>query len=372
MTLLELTQRAQELRATFDELRSKVRVDALKKQLSEARSQYEDPSIWSDQERAVTLARLVQQLEDEIAKVEGIEGALSDLEAAIELLHEAHDEEMFSHATQLAADLEQRIEQFRLLTLFNEPYDKNDAILTLHAGAGGVDAMDWTQMLMRMYLRWAERQGYSVEVVDVSRGEEAGVKSCTIVVKGLYAYGYLRAEKGVHRLVRLSPFDADHRRHTSFALVDVVPDIEDVRIEINPEDLEMETFRSGGAGGQHQNKTESGVRITHKPTGITVTVTEERSQVQNRDRAMKILKARLHQYYEEERKRSIEEIRGNVRSASWGNQIRSYVFHPYNLVKDHRTGYSRGDVDAVMDGDITDFMVKYLKGEKSTDGEDDA
>lgn len=247
-------------------------------------------------------------------------------------------------------------------TLLSGKYDSKNAILTLHAGAGGTEAQDWVSMLFRMYTRWAEDKGYKVTVLDMLAGDEAGIKSVTILVEGPNAYGYLKSEKGVHRLVRISPFDAAGRRHTSFASADVMPEIDDdVEIEIKPEDLKIDTFRSSGAGGQHVNKTESAIRITHIPTGIVVSCQNERSQQSNRNAAMKILKAKLFEIHQEEQQKELDKIRGVQKEIGWGSQIRSYIFHPYSLVKDHRTNVEIGDVQAVMDGKIDEFINAYLK-----------
>lgn len=273
--------------------------------------------------------------------------------------------------TPLLPELRQKIQNWKKLIneaegllYLNGPYDENDAILSLHAGAGGTDAQDWTEMLLRMYLRWAEKNGFRAEVVDLSPGEEAGIKSVTVMVYGPRAYGLLRNEKGVHRLVRISPFDANRRRHTSFALVDVIPQIEASEVKIDPDDLRIETFRASGHGGQNVQKTDTAIRITHLPTGIVVQCQNERSQMQNRNTAMKILLARIHQRKEEEDKAKIAQIRGDYQTAAWGNQIRSYVLHPYNMVKDHRTELTVGDVNAVLDGDINEFIWANLRHEK--------
>ncbi len=250
--------------------------------------------------------------------------------------------------------------------LFREPEDKGNAIVTIHSGAGGVESQDWVSMLLRMYLRFCERKGFDVKVTDTLEGEEAGLKHATFLVQGEYAYGYLKSEHGVHRLIRISPFDANKRRHTTFALVDVIPEMgEDVAIEINPQDIKIETFRAGGHGGQHVNVTDSAVRIIHIPTGITVQCQNERSQHQNKAVAMKILRARLYERYREEQRRKIMELKGEHKEIAWGNQIRTYVFHPYNLVKDHRTGHETGDIGRVMDGEIDDFIEAFLKKERS-------
>ena len=244
------------------------------------------------------------------------------------------------------------------------PYDKNNAIMTLHAGAGGTEAQDWVQMLFRMYTRWAEEHQYEVKTLDYLDGDEAGIKSVTMHIIGENAYGYLRSEKGVHRLVRISPFDASGRRHTSFASVEVMPELdEEIQVEINPDDLRIDTYRSSGAGGQHVNKTESAVRITHIPTGIVVACQNERSQIQNRETAMKMLKAKLLELKEREQKEKIEDLKGVQMDIAWGSQIRSYVFCPYTMVKDHRTNYETGDVDAVMDGDLDKFIHAYLSSQ---------
>ncbi len=251
----------------------------------------------------------------------------------------------------------------KLETLLSGKYDKNNAIISLHPGAGGTEAQDWAMMLFRMYQRWAERRGFEVETLDYLPGDEAGIKSVTILIKGDNAYGYSKSEKGVHRLVRISPFDASGRRHTSFASCDVMPEIDDdIEINISPDDLKIDTFRSGGAGGQHVNKTDSAIRITHLPTGVVVSCQSERSQHQNKDTAMKMLKAKLVEMAEREHKEKIEDLKGDMKDIAWGSQIRSYVFHPYNMVKDHRTNYEVGNIGAVMDGDLDGFINAYLKG----------
>jgi len=306
----------------------------------------------------------IRAIERRLEELSSVEELLDEAKAHFELFEEFADEEVLSELEKLLKELDIKIDRIWVQTLFRGKYDDRDAVLSLHAGAGGVDAMDWTEMLLRMYTRWAESHGYDVELVDISEGEEAGIKSATIIVRGPYAYGNLRSERGVHRLVRISPFDANKRRHTSFALVEVIPYFDDdVDVEINPDDIKMETFRSGGKGGQHQNKRESGVRLTHVPTGISVIVTTERSQHQNRAKAMKILKARLYEYYERKRREEMAKLKGEHVSAEWGNQIRSYILQPFQLVKDHRTGYETANVNAVLEGDIDDFILAYLRWE---------
>jgi peptide chain release factor 2 len=270
-----------------------------------------------------------------------------------------------SLAGDLAAEgeaLEQEVDRLEFHLLLSGPHDQGDAILAIHAGAGGTDAQDWAEMLLRMYLRWAESQGYKTEILDRLPGEEAGIKSAMISVSGAYAYGYARAERGVHRLVRLSPFDAAHRRHTSFALVEVWPDLDDdISVTINPDDIQIDTFRASSAGGQHMQKNDTAVRLTHIPTGIVVSCQNERSQAQNREAAMRVLRARLIQLEEEKLQAEIAELKGEHVDAGWGNQIRSYVLHPYQMVKDHRTGHETGNVQAVLDGRLDDFMEAYLR-----------
>jgi peptide chain release factor 2 len=269
-------------------------------------------------------------------------------------LHNELEKEIFN--------LKKQIEKLEIKHYLNEKYDRNNAILTIHPGAGGTESQDWASMLWRMYTRWAEKQGFKVSVFDLEPGERAGIKNVSLLIEGEYAYGYLKSEKGVHRLVRISPFDANRRRHTSFASVDVMPEIdEEIEIEIKEEDLRIDTFRASGHGGQHVNKTDSAVRIIHIPTGITVTCQNERSQFKNKEIAMKILQSRLFNYYQEIQNKKIEEIRGEKKDIEWGNQIRSYIFQPYSLVKDHRTEYERSDVENVMDGDIQDFIEVFLK-----------
>jgi peptide chain release factor 2 len=325
------------------------------------------PDFWDDNEAA---QRLIAELNGVKSVVEGYEelvSELEDLETMLELAEEEGDESLLSDLAASVGPFVKKFNDFELQLLLSEPYDKFNAILELHSGAGGTESQDWTQMLLRMYTRWAEHHDFKVEMLDYLPGEEAGVKSATLLIKGHNAYGYLKAEKGVHRLVRISPFDASGRRHTSFASCDVVPEItEDVEIEIRSEDLKIDTYRSSGAGGQHVNTTDSAVRITHLPTGIVVTCQTERSQIKNRERAMTVLRSKLYERKLEEQRKELAEIRGEQQEIAWGSQIRSYVFHPYSMVKDHRTQVETGNVDAVMDGELDEFIDAYLRSQVNT------
>lgn len=282
------------------------------------------------------------------------------------VLAELEDESLREELSAEVEAIEREIDQRELNTLLSGRYDRGDAVLAVHAGAGGTDAHDWAQMLQRMYLRWAEQQGYSTEILDLSEGEEAGIKSVTVLVEGPYAFGYLRPEKGTHRLVRLSPYDSASRRHTSFALVEVLPHVEDdTEVEINSNDLRIDTFRSSGAGGQNVQKNDTAVRITHLPTGIVVSCQNERSQTQNRENAMRVLRARLLELKQQEQEEKMAELRGEYQKAEWGSQIRSYVLHPYQMVKDHRTNYEEGNAQAVLDGDLNGFTEAYLRSDEN-------
>lgn len=304
----------------------------------------------------------LNQVKEKYENYKELEKGFEDLEALVELCMEVSDPELEKELKVETQRVRKNLERLKLETLLSGRYDRKNAILTLHAGAGGTEAQDWVGMLLRMYTRWAEDKNFKVETLDFLPGDEAGVKSVTLLIEGINAYGYLKTEKGVHRLVRISPFDSAKRRHTSFASVDVMPEIDDdIEIDIKPEDLRIDTYRSGGAGGQHVNKTESAVRITHLPTGTVATCQNERSQQSNRNTAMKILKAKLFELYQEQQQKELDKIRGVHKEIAWGNQIRSYVFHPYSMVKDHRTEVEKGNVQAVMDGDIDDFINAYLK-----------
>jgi len=321
-----------------------------------------ESGFWDDQEKAQKTVQRVSALRDRLAVFQNLERDLEDLQVLVELGEEENDEAVAAEVKKNLRSVNEKVADLELAVLLSGPYDRGNAIVSLHAGAGGTEAQDWVEMLIRMYTRWAERHRFKVEILDMLPGDEAGIKSATLEVIGSNAYGYLRSEKGVHRLVRISPFDAAARRHTSFASVDVLPEVDDeVEVQINPEDLKIDTFRSGGAGGQHVNKTDSAVRITHLPTGIVVTCQNERSQLSNRLAAMKMLRARLMDLELRKKEAELASLRGEQQEIAWGSQIRSYVFHPYSLVKDHRTGEEVGNVNAVMDGEIDSFITAYLR-----------
>ncbi len=335
----------------------------MKRRLKEIEEKMSSSDFWSNQKKAQAISQERNRIEQELSQIFEIERKLEDAEVLLEMAEEEPDDSsLIEEAEKLLSSVEKSLDRLEIRTVLSDEFDKNNAIVTIHAGAGGTESCDWAEMLMRMYLRWAERKGFETEILDYQENEEAGIKSATILVKGPYAYGLLRAEHGTHRLVRISPFDANARRHTSFCGVIVVPEIEDeIDIEIKDEDIRVDTYRASGAGGQHVNKTDSAVRITHIPTGIVVTCQSERSQIQNRQRAMKILKARLYELERRKREEKIAQARGEHKTIAWGNQIRSYVFHPYQMVKDHRTGVETSNVNAVMDGDIDMFIESYLK-----------
>jgi peptide chain release factor 2 len=315
-------------------------------------------------QRAQKVLQQLKHLKDKMDRFENLRSTWEDLVTLVSLGIEMEDGSVLDEIKEGYSNLTKTLENMRLETLLSGTYDKNNAILSLHAGAGGTEAQDWNGMLLRMFTRWAERRGFQTETLDYLAGDEAGVKSAAILIEGPNAYGYAKSEMGVHRLVRISPFDASGRRHTSFASVEVMPEIDDdIEININPEDLRVDTFRASGAGGQHVNKTDSAIRITHIPTGIVVSCQSERSQHKNRETAMKMLKSKLVQLAEQEKKEKIEDLKGVQKEIAWGSQIRSYVFHPYNMVKDHRTGFEVGNIEAVMDGDIDGFINAYLKAQ---------
>lgn len=322
-----------------------------------------EPDFWDNQNKAQDVIDKNNALKSIVNGYYELNHKLEDMDATWELLQEEYDDEIKEDLEQDIVTFREQIDQFELQLLLDGPHDANNAILELHPGAGGTESQDWASMLLRMYQRYGEQQGFKVETIDYLPGDEAGVKSVTLLIKGHNAYGYLKAEKGVHRLVRISPFDSSGRRHTSFASCDVIPefDNDEIEIEINLDDITVDTFRASGAGGQHINKTESAIRITHHPTGIVVNNQNERSQIKNREAAMKMLKSKLYQLKLEEQEREMAEIRGEQKEIGWGSQIRSYVFHPYSMVKDHRTNEETAKVDAVMDGDIAPFIEAYLR-----------
>lgn len=338
--------------------------EGLEKRIKTLEERMSRDDFWSDPGEQAQVLGEYKYLRQILERYRALQERWQEMEEWREILDPAEPEYQ-----ELQKDLQglfAEVVDLDIQMLFREPEDKGNAIVTIHSGAGGVESQDWVAMLLRMYLRFCERKGFEAKVTDELEGEEAGLKHVTFIAQGEYAYGYLKSEHGVHRLIRISPFDANKRRHTTFALVDVIPEMgEEVEVDINPQDLKIETFRAGGHGGQHVNVTDSAVRIIHLPTGIVVQCQNERSQHQNKAVAMKILKARLYERYREEQKKKIQELKGEHKDIAWGNQIRTYVFHPYNLVKDHRTGYETGDVERVMDGEIDDFIEAFLKKERS-------
>jgi peptide chain release factor 2 len=321
-----------------------------------------DPDFWNDQQKAQSLINEGNGLKDLVNEYKELQESQENLEVTLELVREEQDEELQKELETELEELVTRLNNYELQLLLSEEYDKNNAILELHPGAGGTESQDWGSMLLRMYTRWGEKKGFKVETLDYLAGDEAGIKSVTLAIKGHNAYGYLKAEKGVHRLVRISPFDSSGRRHTSFVSCEVMPEFnEEIEIDIRTEDLKIDTYRASGAGGQHINTTDSAVRITHLPTNVIVTCQNERSQIKNREQAMKMLKAKLYQKRIEEQEQELLEIRGEQKEIGWGSQIRSYVFHPYSMVKDHRTNTESGNVQGVMDGDIDPFINAYLR-----------
>ncbi len=322
----------------------------------------QEPGFWDDPEKSNQKMREAKNLKDIVSTMEGLSGQYEDILTLIEMGYEDNDPAIIPDIEEELREFKETFENIRISTLLSGEYDKNNAILKLNAGAGGTESCDWCGMLYRMYTKWAERKGFALEVIDYLDGDEAGIKSVTFQINGENAYGYLKSEKGVHRLVRISPFNAQGKRQTSFVSLDVMPDIEeDVDVEIKDEDIRIDTYRSSGAGGQHINKTSSAIRITHFPTGIVVTCQNERSQFQNKDKAMQMLKAKLYMLKQEENAEKLSGIRGDVKEIGWGNQIRSYVMQPYTMVKDHRTNEESGNVDAVLDGALDPFINAYLR-----------
>ncbi|RSD25187.1 peptide chain release factor 2 [Mesobacillus subterraneus] len=324
------------------------------------------PDFWDDQQKAQVVINEANALKEQVNVFNELNETYENLDLTYELVKEENDADLREELEKELVEFKERMSEFELQLLLSEEYDKNNAILELHPGAGGTESQDWGSMLLRMYTRWAEKRGFKVETLDYLPGDEAGIKSVTLAIKGHNAYGYLKAEKGVHRLVRISPFDSSGRRHTSFVSCEVMPEFNnEIEIEIRTEDLKIDTYRASGAGGQHINTTDSAVRITHIPTGVVVSSQAERSQIKNRETSMKMLKAKLYQREIEQQQAELDEIRGEQKEIGWGSQIRSYVFHPYSMVKDHRTSAESGNVQAVMDGDIDMFIDAYLRSKLS-------
>lgn len=363
MDITPLQQLQQKIATTWKALK----LDATHQRIFDLEAQVNEPTFWNDQERARRVSQELNELQQELHTWQQIKTEVEETLALGEMAASEKDATLTADVEQKTTELQKRFDALEFTMMLGSDYDTHDAIVSVHAGAGGVDAQDWAEMLLRMVTRYCEGRHWRVDVLDMSRGQEAGVKSVTLHVHGRYAYGYLKSEHGVHRLVRISPYDAEQMRHTSFALIEVIPDLGDItEIEIDEKDLRIDVYRAGGKGGQGVNTTDSAVRVVHIPTGITVTCQNERSQLQNKATAIKILKSKLHQRTLEEQQKEKQELRGEYHSAEWGSQIRSYVLHPYKMVKDHRTGYEVNNPDAVLEGDLTGFMEAYLRWRKGS------
>lgn len=369
----ELRLKLLESEKPIQNLKEALAIDSLKSEVEELEKESSAPDFWDDMENSQKTMQKIGSLKSKISSYDSLKNDYDDALVMIELANEEEDESLLEDCEKSVKDIESRIETLTLSTLLSGEFDSKNALLTFHAGAGGTEAQDWAEMLFRMYNRWGERHGYKVSTLDYLDGDVAGIKSATILVEGENAYGYLRGEMGIHRLVRVSPFDSSGRRHTSFASLEVMPEIDDdVNVEIREEDIKMDVYRASGAGGQKVNKTSSAVRLTHIPTGIVVSCQIERSQHQNREVAMRMLKSKLVEIKERENLERIEDIKGDQKEIAWGSQIRSYVFMPYTMVKDHRTGYEMGNITAVMDGDIDGFINAYLKQKSVEEAEKEA
>nr|WP_314465644.1 peptide chain release factor 2 [uncultured Clostridium sp.] len=363
--MVELDQYKYEL-STYEkplvEVRDSLDLDNKLKRIDELDKSMEEPGFWEDPEKSGKIVQLAKNLKDTVQSYKELEQQYEDIGVMIQMGNEENDASLIPEVAQMLAELKEKLEEMRINTLLSGEYDSHNAILRLNAGAGGTESCDWCSMLYRMFCRWAEKKGFQTEVLDYLDGDEAGIKSVTIQINGVNAFGYLKSEKGVHRLVRISPFNAAGKRQTSFVSCDVMPDIEeDLDVDINDEDLRIDTYRSSGAGGQHINKTSSAIRITHLPTGIVVQCQNERSQFQNKDKAMQMLKAKLYMLKQQENAEKLSGIRGDITEIGWGNQIRSYVLQPYTMVKDHRTNSETGNVNSVLDGALDQFMYAYLR-----------
>ncbi|MFW6049010.1 MAG: peptide chain release factor 2 [Candidatus Bipolaricaulota bacterium] len=351
-----------ELRDKLEEISNYLNVGELKEEIRDLKQEMSDPGFWDDPESAKKTSKLATRKEEKLEKYQSLTEEVEDLEVLNELAEAEENEEELTRLEKRRGDVRAELEDFELELFMDGKFDGNDCYLSINAGAGGTDAQDWAEMLLRMYTRWLDRKGFGYDLLGISKGEEAGIKSVTLSVEGDRAYGYLKGEAGVHRLVRISPFDSAGRRHTSFASVGVTPEFEDdTQVDIDQNDLRIDTYRSSGAGGQHVNVTDSAVRITHEPTGIVATCQNERSQHKNKETAMKILRSRLYQLKLEKRAEKLDEIQGELKEIEWGNQIRSYVLQPYQKIKDHRTEVEVGNTDAVLDGDLDQFIHEYLK-----------